>query len=216
MTPARRTGLATCQSANGTPSGQIVSNDGMGLITMIQRVALGVCAFVVLGRPLHLLVQWRVRWFYGSVAVSGPRIDRGGIRPRRHSGLPPDGREWSGDQGGSRGGRPARQPHSAQSHPGFWVSLRRRYRSERAHHRGLLGSLHVFDAQHVVLLLPASSRRSQLCADARRDLAGGHRTPAAGEDPGRWPVSHGDRVLRLRGGRSSQLDQRPGGERPIE
>ena len=51
----------------------------------------------------------------------------------------------------------------------------------------------------------STARRAQLRAHPRRDPAGRHRAPPAGQDPGRRSVPHCDRVLRLQRGRTAHL-----------
>ena len=70
--------------------------------------------------------------------------------------------------------------------------------------RVVRGAVDDVDAPTVVLLRAASPRRAQLRADARRDLHRRHRAPPSGQDPGRRPLPHRHRVLRVRHRRSPQ------------
>ena len=83
-------------------------------------------------------------------------------------------------------------------------------------HGCLLRAVDVLDAARVVLLRPASARRAQLRAHARRDPARRHRAPASGQDAGRRAIPDGDRVLRLQRGRTAQPHRRAGGPRFVE
>ncbi len=148
--------------------------------------------------------------------VPGPRLHRRGVRRGRPGRRPSHARRRGRRHRRVRRGRPPRQSHRAQPHAGDRVPLRRAHGSEHPPHRSVHGALDAVNPEPVLLLLPASPRWAQLCADARRGAAGSHRAPPAGQDPGRRPVPDGDRVLRLRSGRPAQPDQRLGGWRRNE
>ena len=136
------------------------------------------------------------------VAVPGPRIDRGGVRPGRVPGHPPDPGQRGGRHGGVRGGRSARRPHRAQSHSRGTGSASRRARVRPCRPPRPSGCCPRRRLRTVVLRRRSTSTpASTTCACATASCSP---PPSASHPARRWPTAlpDGHRVLRLRRGRA--------------